>query len=131
MPLLGVIPKLTVLLFWVPLLYTLIFSAGLGMILSSVNVFFRDIEHLYSVLVQAWLYLTPILYPLEVLPENSRWFLKVNPMYYYVTYFRKVVMYSELPTVKLNLICSLSSLGIFVIGLLVFKKTQDKFILHI
>jgi ABC-2 type transport system permease protein len=131
MPALGVSLKPTVLLFWVPILYTLVFSVGLGMMLSAVNVFFRDVEHLYGVLTQAWLYLTPILYPVDVLPDSALWLLNINPMYYNVDYFRRVVMYGELPTLRLNIICASFSIGFLILGLLVFKRTQDKFILHI
>jgi ABC-2 type transport system permease protein len=131
MPLLGVTLQVTVLLFWIPIVEVVLFSVGLGLILSALNVFFRDIEHLYSVLTQAWLYLTPILYPAEALPESARWFLLVNPMYYYIDYFRKVVMYGMLPDVRLNIICLMYALGACIVGLVVFKQTQDKFILHI
>ncbi|MDR1530655.1 MAG: ABC transporter permease [Clostridiales bacterium] len=131
MPLLGVAPSLSALLFLVPIFYVLVFNIGLGMILSAVNVFFRDIEHLYAVLTQAWLFLTPVLYPVDALPESARWFLKINPMYYFIDYFRRVVMYGQLPDLRLNVICGVFSILFFVVGLIIFKKTQDKFILYV
>jgi ABC-2 type transport system permease protein len=131
MPVLGVPLKSTVLLFWLPLTYVLAFSVGFGMILAAATVFFRDIGHLYSVWVTAWMYLTPILYPIEMLPDSVRWFVNINPMYYYVDYFRQVMMYGTIPDLSSNLVCALIAVIFLILGLLVFKKTQDRFILYI
>lgn len=131
MPFLGVPLKITVLLFWVPLIYVLMFSVGVGMLLSATNVFFRDIGHLYSVWITAWMYLTPILYPKELIPDSIRWFTTANPMYYYVDYFRSVMMYNTIPDFKTNVLCAAFSVAFLIIGLIVFKLTQDRFILYI
>jgi ABC-2 type transport system permease protein len=130
MPILGVPLRPTALLFWVPLAYTLVFCVGLGMVLAAANVFFRDIGHLYSVWVTAWMYLTPILYPVDILPDAVRGFVTINPMYYYVDYFRQVMMYESVPDLQTNLICASFSLVFLLLGLIVFKKTQDRFILY-
>ncbi len=121
----------TLLLFWVPLFYVLVFCMGFGMILASFNVFFRDISHLYGVWVTAWMYLTPVIYPLDILPNQVIIFVKLNPLYYYVDYFRQLVLYGTIPGWQENAICILFSLGFLAIGLLVLKKNQDKFILYI
>jgi ABC-2 type transport system permease protein len=131
MPILGVPLRPTALLFWVPLLYTLLFSVGMGMILAAVNVFFRDVGHLYSVWVTAWMYLTPILYPVDILPGAVKSFVGINPMYYYVDFFRQIMMYETVPDLRVNLICVSFSLVFLFLGLLVFKKTQDRFILYL
>ena len=120
------------LLFFVPMLYTLLFSLGLGLMLAAINVFFRDMGHLYSVATMAWMYLTPIIYPESML--QGSWVLRIvecNPMYYYVQYFRNLVMYDTLPGWDLNLICLGFSLLFLVLGLLLFKVKQDRFILYI
>ena len=120
------------LLFFVPMLYTLLFSLGLGLMLAAINVFFRDMGHLYSVATMAWMYLTPIIYPESML--QGSWVLRIvecNPMYYYVQYFRNLVMYDTLPGWDLNLICLGFSLLFLVLGLLLFKVKQDQFILYI
>jgi ABC-2 type transport system permease protein len=120
----------TVLLFFVPMIYTLIFGFGLSLILSSSVVFLRDIHHLYAILVMAWMYLTPILYPLTILPDFMQVLLKFNPMVYYVEYARNVMMYNTIPDLGQNLICIGFALLTLCIGLIVFKRTQDKFVLH-
>jgi ABC-2 type transport system permease protein len=131
MPILGVPLRPTALLFWVPLVYTLVFSVGFGMILAAVNVYFRDVGHLYSVWVTAWMYLTPILYPVDILPNAVQGFVNINPMYYYVDFFRQVMMYETVPDLQTNLICVSYSFVFLFLGLLVFKKTQDDFILYL
>lgn len=121
----------TALLFFVPMIFTLIFSIGLGLILSAADVFFRDIGHLYSVWITAWMYLTPVIYPMETLTAGMKNIMKFNPMFYYVDYFRQVVMYNNIPGLNFNLICFAFSFAFLFLGLLIFKLKQDKFILYI
>lgn len=121
----------TALLFFVPMLFTLIFSIGLGLILSAADVFFRDIGHLYSVWITAWMYLTPVIYPMETVNDAMKNVMKFNPMYYFVDYFRQVTMYNNIPSLNYNLICVGFSFGFLLLGLLIFKLKQDKFILYI
>jgi ABC-2 type transport system permease protein len=122
---------LTALMFFFPMICTLIFSVGMSLILSSINVFFRDVGHLYSVWTVAWMYLTPVIYPVDVLPEKILPLMKLNPMFHYVTYFREVVMYGNIPGLNSHIICLLFAFTFLGIGLVMFKKQQDRFILHI
>ncbi len=120
----------TILLVWVPLLFLLIFSCGLGLILSSLSVYFRDITHLYGVLTLAWMYATPVFYEVSVLPESVQTTIQMNPIYYYITFFRSLILYGEFP-VEMLLKCVIYSLVALAGGLLVFKKLQKNFILYI
>lgn len=128
---LGVSFKPTILLFWIPMLYVLVFSTGVGMILAAVNVFFRDIGYLYGIWTVAWMYLTPVMYPQEMLPQSFRNVLVFNPMFHYIDYFRKIMMYNTVPDLATNMTCIVFSLSAFAVGLVIFKKTQRKFILYI
>lgn len=121
----------TFLLFPVPLIFILTFSIGIGLILSCYAVFFRDLIHLYSVGLTAWMYLTPIFYPVSIIPQKYLILIKLNPMYYFVEYFRKITFYGTLPTLKETLICILIDVIFLIIGLLVFYRKQNKFILHV
>lgn len=123
--------KPTILLTPIPILYSFGFSTGLGMILASINTFFRDAGHLYSVWITAWMYLTPLFYPVEAIPETIRVFIECNPLYYYVTYLRQLVIAGTIPDIRMNIICGSYSVLFLIIGLVVFKKKQDKFILYI
>lgn len=115
----------------ISLIYVLIFAMGIGLILATLNTFFRDIQHLYGILLTAWMYLTPIFYPINIIPEQYKWLVSSNPLYYMISHFRDSVLYGVIPNMELNLICILSSIGTFLVGLFIFYKAQDKFILHI
>lgn len=122
----------SILLFWVPMLYAFIFAYGFGLILAAFTVFFRDIEHLYSVWCTIWMYLTPIIYPEELLISNGlSVIMKINPMYYFVHSLRNIVMYGTLPTLSDHIMSISFSMLSIVFGLSIFKKMQDKFILYI
>lgn len=126
------------LLFPIPLILCFVFTLGLSLFLSAVTVYFRDIAHLYGVLLTMWIYLTPILYPITIFDSISSRFtgvikllVKYNPMTRYVEFFRDVFMYAKFPGTTEVLICAAISLVTFIFGALVFKKAQKKFILHI
>lgn len=119
------------LLFFIPFIYILLFSIGLGFILATLAVFFRDIVHLYTIFSSLWYFLTPVFYPAKIIPEQMGWILAVNPMYYYIEYFRQISLYGTLPSLNLNIYCISFSLVTLALGLFVFYKNQDKFILYI
>ena len=120
-----------VLLIPIPLVLALVFAIGLGMILSTVAVFFRDMIHLYGIFTMVWMYLTPIIYPEEILVGVMQTIMKVNPLYYYVDYFRQLTLYGTLPTVEVFFIMLFCSIVTLLLGVAVFKKKQDRFILFI
>lgn len=109
-----------------------VFNLGISLILASFTVFFRDIKHFYGVLVLALNYLTPLFYVKEAIA--SVWvqrIIEVNPLYWFVTISRDLVLYQQMPVAFAWVYTSLWAIVMLVAGLLIFKKTQDKFILHI
>ncbi len=113
------------------LVYVALFSAGLGLILSTLAVFFRDVVHIWSVITTAWMYATPLFYPMSILPD---WMLSLeafNPMYHYVTYFRDIALWGNTPGLMENLVCFGIAAATFLVGFLVFRKAQKKFILYV
>lgn len=124
-------PTVCLLAMPVLLLYMLLFCAGLGMLLSSLAVFFRDVCHLWGVVITAWTYATPLFYPLSLLPDWMQKAEAFNPMFHLVTYFRDIAMYGQWPDIKENLACLVIALITFSIGFLVFKRTEKKFILYV
>lgn len=109
-----------------------VFCVGLGMFLAQATVFFRDIQYMYSVVTLAWMYLTPIFYPLDQLPEMMQHLIKVfNPMYCYVQQFRGVVLYGWMPAPHLWIYGICCALLFLIVGTWSFLKTQNKFILYI
>lgn len=124
----------TVQLLWLPLisLELYIFIVGLGLFLAASNVFFRDIQYIYSVFCTAWMYLTPIFYPFESLPEKLQWIIMhFNPMYLYIHQFRSVTLYGYLPDMTFMFRGWVLALLMLFIGIEVFIKKQDDFILYI
>ena len=121
----------TVLLFWVPMVFLFLFCCGMGMVLSALSVYFRDITHLYGVLLFAWMYATPIFYDPSMLSDFVQKVLRCNPMYHYLTFFRGVVIYGTLPEAGTLVMCIACSVVAMALGLFVFKKLQKNFILHI
>lgn len=110
-----------------------LFSCGLGFFLAQLNVFFRDIQHIYGVVLTAWLYLTPIIYDVERLPAAwLRIFVKVcNPLYYYVAQFRDLVYYGRLPGPRIFWGGWIIAFLMLFIGAWSFQRSKDRFILYI
>lgn len=119
------------LLFPLPLIYVYIFTVGIGLIMATLAVFFRDMTYLYTVLLSAWMYLTPIIYPIQMVPDFVRNIIAYNPLYYYIELFREIIMYNVVPSLELNLICIGCSIASLSLGLFVFYKNQHKFVLHL
>ena len=126
-----VMPHVSLLALPLLLLYVVMFSAGVGMALSALSVFFRDVCHLWGVVITAWTYATPLFYPVEILPEWAVSIMQYNPMYHYVSYFRDLILNGTVPGFQENLLCLGMAVVAFVIGLLIFKKTEKKFILYV
>lgn len=122
---------LTMLLAIVPMIYIFFFAFGLSLFVSATAVFFRDVLHLWSVFLSLWMYASPIIYPLETLPEWLRSILRINPLTHYIDYFRAVLIQGRIPGLEENLICILFSLAALGLGIVTFRKRQDKFILYI
>lgn len=120
-----------ILLFWVPLIFLFTFCCGMGMVLSALAVQFRDIRHLYGVATLAWMYLTPIFYPLSSLPKVAQDLIKLNPMYHYINLFRNLVLYGEIPGPNTWFACTASALVFLLLGLVIFRKQQKNFILYL
>ncbi len=116
----------------IPVVELYVFVLGVGLFLAQAVVFFRDIYHIWRVVVMAWMYLTPLFYDVSMLPANVAFFIKnFNPMYIYITQFRDFVMLSQMTDVKLIVVGALISLLSLTIGLLAFGRAKDRFILYI
>lgn len=108
-----------------------VFTLGVGLVLASLAVFFRDVVHLWGVLITAWTYLTPLFYPVEILPAWAIPVMNCNPMYYYVTFFREIMLYGVTPSIGEFAICAAFAVVFLVIGLATFRFAQKKFILYV
>ncbi len=127
---------LTKAIFLIPiaLIFVIVFTIGVGFLLSSLMVFFHDVEFLWGVFSMMWMYATPIIYGIDLLRGKAEWLvmlMEFNPMYHYVSFMRTIIIDGCSPALSEYVICGAFSLGMLIIGAFVFKKTQDKFILYI
>ncbi len=108
-----------------------IFCYGVGLILSSSAVFFRDAVYTYQVLLIAWMYLTPLFYPEQIIPERFRIFLLINPVYHMVELFRAPIYSGTLPD-PTNVFAALAfALGTFALGWWFFESTRRRFVAYL
>lgn len=109
----------------------MVFTAGLGMVLAAGMAFFRDVQFLWGILSMLWMYLTPLFYPVSIVPEDFRRIILHNPLYVFVTAVRDIVMEGVTPRPAVFAQCTLAALIMLAAGSVVFKKTQDRFIFYI
>lgn len=127
-----VTPNIYYLMIPLILLQEYIFCLGLGMLLAQGAVFFRDIQYIYNAIITGWTYLTPLFYPITLLSDTLRWAVQTfNPMYFYVTEFRQIVLEGRMPDMYLIIAGTGAAFIALAIGTWAFLKTQDKFILYI
>lgn len=113
------------------LICLMIFTMGMGMIMASAMTFFRDMQFLWGVLSMIWMYITPLFYPLSIVPKEVRTYFVINPMYHYVDAIRSIILNGMTPRPVEFAICTMCALAMFIVGSCVFKKSQDKFIFYI
>ncbi len=121
----------TIILAFIPILLLVVFSLGIGLLLSALVVKFRDVMHLYSVFITALMYLTPVIYPMSILPSWMIIIVKMNPLTNYLTMFRNVMMNNTLFGATDLLIGILEAGVAMLIGLYAFYRSQDTFILNL
>lgn len=115
----------------VPLFIILVMSLGVGMILATLTVFFRDLEYLWNVALMLVMYTSAIFYyPERLFKTGFDWIIRLNPLYGVIDNFRNAVFGQPLNTHSL-MVSSVFSVVTLAIGLVMFYKQQDKFILHI
>ena len=116
-----------VLAFPIVLIAQYIMLAGLSLIFSSITVYFRDLQHFIGVILQLFFYATPIVYSVETIPEEFRWILNFNPMTYIIDGYRAIFYEKTMPDIPTLGIIIAISIGVTVIGYLLFNKLQKKF----
>lgn len=128
---LGVIPTWRIFYALIPLAILLILSYGVGMILATVGVFFRDLEYIWSVAMMLIMYTCAVFYyPEKLLSGNNAWLLRFNPLFCVIDCFRSCIYNVDMNLGYLLYAFAFAIVSL-IIGLYIFKKNQDKFILHI
>jgi homopolymeric O-antigen transport system permease protein len=124
--LLGLKITPAVLVMPVAILFLAMFALGIGLLLSAAAVYFGDMIPVYEVFLILWMYATPIIYPIDIIPANLVWIFKLNPMYYLVTLFREPLYSGVVPGLSFWLIGGGCALVALILGSIVFtSKSQD------
>lgn len=110
----------------VVILFQTIFSFGLSLIFSTLNVFFRDLSQLTGIILHIWFWLTPIVYPMKIIPEKFLFLIKLNPMTYLMGIYRDLFLYSRLPDSTQVIIFLLIAVVTITIGTKVYSHLKDE-----
>lgn len=108
-----------------------LFCCGMALLLSALAVYFRDLQYLYGIVTMAWMYATPLFYPLSQLPGFMQQIVKLNPLYHYINCLRCLVMYGFVPGPNTWFACIACAVVMVVLGLAAFRKLQRNFILYL
>lgn len=115
----------------VPMIILFVMVVGIGLILSIVCTYFRDIEYLYNIFTILLMYASALFYPAEIIPEALRQYLYLNPVYLLIDQFRDIIMYNTLPNIMSVINTSLFALIVLVAGVIIFTKYQRKITLEL
>ncbi len=123
----GLPPKPIILLLPIPTLFLAMFALGIGLVLSTIAIYFADMAQMYGIVLTAWMYLSPVIYQINVVPEQYAWIVKLNPMYYLLELFRMPIYYQRLPTPGDFLIAAVIACLTLLFGWWFFTWKADEF----
>jgi lipopolysaccharide transport system permease protein len=104
-----------------------IFTIGISFIFAAANLFYRDIQYLVSLGITLWMYLTPLVYPVELIPDKFRFIFQFNPMSVFINGYRQTLLGGKMPSFKGLIVAILLSIFILIIGLFYFKRKEGIF----
>lgn len=104
-----------------------IMALGFTMIVSGLTIYFRDMEHIVGVIMMAWIYLTPIMYTVDMVPKNLRGVYFANPMTPVIQAYQQILYYEEIPAMKTLLLAGGFGLVVLIIGVYAFRKMSRNF----
>jgi len=111
----------------VPILLTSMFALGVALFLSTLAVYFSDVLDMFQILLMGWMYLTPVIYPVEIIPDQYRWLMSLNPMYYLLAVFRAPIYSGQLADLQTLGIASLVATLTLAFGWWFFTRKADEF----
>lgn len=114
-----------------PICFLILFNIGIGLILSALFVFFRDIQYLWTVFSQLLMYMSAIFYSITQYPEPAQKLFYLNPIYVFITYFRTVVIDAMIPDQGLHLLILLYTLIAVLGGCAMYKKYNTRFLYYV
>lgn len=128
MLIIGVPIRWTIILLPIPILFLAMFALGIGLLISTMAIYYADIAEMFQITLTAWMYLSPVIYSPEILPEVYRlWIIRLNPMYYLIELFRMPIYYGRVPELSLVLISGGIALFTLFVGWMFFTSRSDEF----
>lgn len=115
---------------YLPLIFLIEFVMGIGgaLLFSALTVYFRDLEYILNIVTMAWMYMTPILYPLDMVPEEIRKFLYLNPMTSVTIAYRDILYYQKAPDMQTLIYAIVWGVVVLIAGWVTFEKLQKNFV---
>lgn len=104
-----------------------IFTTGISLFVSAANLLYRDIQYLLTLLISLWFYITPIVYPVDIVPENLRFVYQLNPMSVIINAYRQAILAGDHPSYSSMTIALVVSFATLLLGLLYFKEKEKIF----
>lgn len=114
-----------------PICCLILFNIGIGLILSALFVFFRDMQYLWGILTQLIMWLSAIFYTIDNYSYVIQCAFLLNPLYLYIRYFRKIVIDGVIPTVQFHILAAFYALLVFCIGAWMYKKYNHEFLYYV
>lgn len=114
-----------------PIACLVVFNVGIGLIISALFVFFRDMSYLYDVFTLLVMYMSAIFYRVDIMAKSYQQFFLLNPIYVYITYFREIVLNGNIPAMELHLLCAFYAALALGIGAWIYKKCNHKFLYYV
>jgi len=121
-----IIPGVSILMVLPLVLLTILCALGIGVFVSALNAAYRDFRYALPFLVQIWMYLTPVIYPVTIIPENWRWLIVLNPMFGIVDAYRSAILGKPFAWGSLGISLGIATI-MFLVGLAYFRKTERYF----
>ncbi|MBU1727297.1 MAG: ABC transporter permease [Candidatus Omnitrophica bacterium] len=113
------------------LILNLIFICGLSLILSILNVLFRDIGQLLGFVLMLWVWVTPIFYSVDMVPQEFKWVCGINPLTPFIVYYREIIFFGKAPSLFLVFSVSILSISSLLAGLMVFSRLESNLLKRI
>jgi ABC-2 type transport system permease protein len=117
--------------FAVPFVSLVLFTMGVSFFFAMANVFFRDLAHILQIILSAWFYLCPILYPMDIVPQRYQLFFRLNPLVYPLNGFRLAIYYGQLPTPQSMAMSLAAGLVTLWLGYALFRRYQDRLVFYV
>jgi ABC-2 type transport system permease protein len=122
----GRVPTLAVLFVPVAILIAALFTLGAGLLLAPLAVFFTDVVELVGVLLMMLMYMTPVFYPLAIVPERYRWIMRINPIARVLDLFRTPIWDGSVPGARAIAIAAILALVLLAVGAAAFRRSSDR-----